>query len=95
MQYHVDAAQIATAAARTGHTAQTIRTEAAAMMAQLVDLDAAWGGTAASAFGGVREQWRGAQMQVEAALEAISQALSHAAQSYEEAETAASRLFAR
>ncbi len=95
MQFHVDAAQIGAAAARTSQSSQTIRSEVAAMMAHLTDLDAAWSGAAASAFGGVREQWRGAQVQVETALDAIAQALTYAAQSYEEAEATASRLFAR
>lgn len=95
MQFHVDAGQVAGAAARTAQSAQTIRTEVAAMMAHLIELDSSWSGAAASAFAGTREQWRQAQLHVDAALESIQQALGVAAQSYEDAESAATRLFAR
>ncbi|WP_062288472.1 WXG100 family type VII secretion target [Demequina phytophila] len=95
MQYHVDAAEVSSASARAGRSAEAIRAEVAGLMAQLVALDATWQGSAASAFADAREQWRGAQAHVESALDAITGALAHAAQSYEEAEATASRLFAR
>ncbi len=95
MQYHVDAAEVSAASARTARSADAIRGEVAALMSELVRLDATWQGGAAAAFGDVREQWRGAQAHVEQALDAITQALGHAARSYEEAEATASRLFAR
>ncbi|MDN4477504.1 WXG100 family type VII secretion target [Demequina sp. SYSU T00039] len=95
MQFHVDAAEVAAAAARTAHTADAIRGETAAMLAHLTALEGSWQGSAAAAFGDVREQWRAAQVQVEAALDAITQALGAAARSYEDAEATATRLFAR
>ncbi|SEJ38246.1 WXG100 family type VII secretion target [Demequina mangrovi] len=95
MQYHVDAAEVSAASARAARSSDAIRAEVASLMAELTRLDASWRGGAASAFGDVREQWRGAQTHVESALDAITQALAHAARSYEEAEATASRLFAR
>jgi len=95
MQYHVDAAEVAAVSARTAASADAIRAEVAAMMAHLASLDASWQGSAAAAFGDAREQWRGAQAHVEAALDAITGALAHAARSYEDAEATAARLFAR
>ena len=95
MQYHVDAAQVSAASARAAASADAIRGEVAAMMGHLLALDSSWQGAAAAAFGDAREQWRGAQAHVEAALDAITTALAHAARSYEEAEATASRLFAR
>ncbi|WP_062379628.1 WXG100 family type VII secretion target [Demequina pelophila] len=95
MRYHVDAAELASASARAGQSAAAIRAEVAGMMAQLVALEGAWQGSAAMAFAGVRDQWQGAQLHVEEALDAITSALAVAAQSYEEAETHATRLFGR
>ncbi len=95
MQYHVDASEVSAVSARAAISANTIRAEVAALMAELVRLDGTWQGGAAAAFADVREQWRGAQTHVEHALDAITQALAHAARSYEEAESTASRLFAR
>ncbi|WP_062387678.1 WXG100 family type VII secretion target [Demequina iriomotensis] len=95
MQYHVDAAEVSAASARAARTADAIRAEVASLMAELTSLDSTWRGGAASAFGDVRERWRGAQAHVESALDAITQALGNAARSYEEAEATASRLFSR
>ena len=95
MQFHVDAAEVSAASARTTHTASAIRQESAAMLAHLTTLEGSWQGSAATAFADVREQWRAAQVQVEAALDAIAQALGQAARSYEEAESAATHLFSR
>lgn len=95
MQFHVDAAEVAAASARTAQTAGALRAEAAAMLAHLAALEGSWQGSAATAFADVREQWRAAQIQVEAALDAITQALGTAARSYEDAESTATRLFAR
>ncbi|WP_062317958.1 WXG100 family type VII secretion target [Demequina maris] len=95
MHYHVDAAEVSAASARAGRSADAIRAEVAALMAELIALDSTWQGSAAAAFADVREQWRGAQTHVESALDAITTALAHAARSYEEAEATASRLFAR
>lgn len=95
MQFHVDAAEVTAASARTAQTAGAIRAESAAMLAHLTALEGSWQGSAALAFADVREQWRAAQAQVEAALDAIAQALGAAARSYEDAETAVTGYFAR
>ena len=50
-------------------------------------------GAAPAAFAGTVAQWRGAQAQVEGALDTIQSALSAAARTYTEAETAAVRMF--
>ncbi len=95
MQYHVDAAEVAAASARAAQSADTIRAEAAAMLAHLSSLEGSWQGSAAHAFTEVREQWRAAQVHVESALDSISRALGQAARSYEEAELNAARMFGR
>ena len=91
--YHVDAAEVASASALASRSGDAIRAEVAAMMGHLTALQGSWQGGAASAFAGVLEQWRGAQVQVEQALDALTLALSQAAQEYQSAEDSAARLF--
>ncbi len=92
-RYHVDAAEVASASALASGSASTIRSEVAAMMGHLTALEGSWQGGAAAAFTGVLEQWRGAQVQVEEALDALTHALSQAAEQYQTAEDTAARLF--
>ena len=92
-RFHVDAAEVAQASALAQRSGDTIRTEVAAMLGHLTALEGTWQGGAAAAFAGVLDQWRGAQAQVESALDALSTALSQAASTYEEAEDAATRMF--
>lgn len=92
-RYHVDAAEVASASALASRSSDTIRSEVAAMMGHLTALESSWQGGAAVAFTGVLEQWRGTQAQVEQALDSLSLALSQAADQYQSAEDAASRLF--
>lgn len=94
-QYHVDSAQVASASALAGQSAQTIRGEVAAMLAHLRALESSWQGGAAVAFAGIVEQWHGTQMQVETSLEEITRALAQAAEQYRVAEDNATRMFAR
>lgn len=94
MRYEVDSAQVAQAAGAARVSSAAIHTEVNAMLRHLTDLQASWRGGAASSFEGVLGQWRATQLQVEAALESISQALDAAAQQYADAEQAATRLFA-
>ena len=63
------------------------------MVAHRGALEGTWQGGAATAFTGVLEQWRGAQAQVEHALDSLSIALSQAAEQYQVAEDTAARLF--
>lgn len=92
-RYHVDAAEVASASTRAATSAETIRGEVAAMMGHLTALEGSWQGGAATAFTAVLDQWRGAQVQVEQALDALTVALSQAAEQYQSAEDAAARLF--
>ncbi len=94
-QYHVNAAEIAEAASRATASANTIRSEVAALVAQLNGLEASWQGGASHAFGALLAEWRAAQAQLEHALDSISTGLSQAASEYEFAESSAMRLFTR
>lgn len=92
-RYHVDAAEVSAASALASRSADTIRTEVASMMGHLTALESSWQGSAATSFAGVLDQWRGAQVQVEQALDALTSALARAGQEYEAAEETAARLF--
>jgi WXG100 family type VII secretion target len=94
-RFQVDAAQIARAGSQVGASATAVRTEVAAMMRHLTDLQGTWQGSAAGAFAGVLTEWSAAQRHVEQVLDQIQGALTAASQHYEEAEAQAGRLFAR
>lgn len=94
-QYHVDATQVASASSLAARSAQTIRTEVTGMLGHLRALEGSWQGGASVAFTGLIQQWHGTQLQVEAALEEITQALGQAAEHYQSAEETATRMFAR
>lgn len=91
--FHVDAEQVAAAAIAANQTADAIRSSVAAMLAELTGLEASWGGTAATSFQEVINQWQATQVQVEAALESVGTALRQASSTYGEAEAAATSLF--
>lgn len=95
MRYEVDSAQVAQAGAAAGNSVAVIRSEVAAMLRHLTDLQAGWRGGAATAFAGLLTDWSATQRQVEANLDRITAALSAAAQHYQDAEQQASRLFLR
>lgn len=92
--FYVDPGQVSLAAATADQSAAIIRAEVAKMMAFLQGLADSWGGSAATQFQGVIEQWQATQFQVEDALSSISGQLGRAASTYAEAESAASALFA-
>lgn len=94
-QYNVDAAQVANASTLAANSAEALRAEVGAMMSHLTALEGSWQGGAASAFTGLLQEWRAAQVQVESALDNITVALGQAAQQYQSAEDNASRLFVR
>jgi len=94
MLYHVDADEVATAAARAGQSGETIRAEVASLVGSLQALEGTWQGQASTAFAGVLAQWRAAQAQVEVALGSLTHALSAAATGYADAEATAARMFA-
>lgn len=93
-QFTVDPAAIATAAAATRTSGQTISAEVAAMMAHLTMLADSWQGAAHAQFSAVADSWRVTQAQVEANLDAIAAALDAAAAGYDDSETRALSLFA-
>lgn len=94
-QYQVDVAQLAQAATAVQQRSASIEAEVAAMHRQLADLQGVWRGAAAGAFGAVVADWSATQQRVEQSLAQIAQAMRVASQAYDEAEQAASRLFAR
>lgn len=94
MQFTVNTAEVAAASTRARASVEAIRTESAALMGHLIALQGTWTGGAATAFGAAADQWQVTQRIVEENLAAISLALDHAAASYAETESRATRLFA-
>ncbi|NCT92521.1 WXG100 family type VII secretion target [Cellulomonas sp. APG4] len=94
-RYEVDSAQVSQASAAAGRSVTAIRSEVAALLRHLTELQQVWRGSAATAFSGVVTDWSATQQRVEVSLDQITQALSAAAQTYAEAEQQASRLFVR
>lgn len=94
-RYEVDSAQVAQASSAASASVSLIRSEVAALLRHLGELQAGWHGAAAVAFGGVLADWAATQQHVEASLDQITVQLGTAAQHYAEAEQQASRLFVR
>jgi 6 kDa early secretory antigenic target len=94
-RYEVDSAQVAHAGAAVRGSTAAIRSEVAAMMRHLTDLQTSWRGGAASAFGSVVADWASTQARVEQSLDQITAALGAAATTYADAEAQAARLFGR
>ncbi|MDC4232223.1 WXG100 family type VII secretion target [Actinomyces sp. B33] len=92
--YMVDSDQVAVVAARTAATADRIRVEVQAMLAELLALQGSWTGAASLSFQECVSQWRATQVQVETALEAIGSQMGLAANAYAEAEARSVSLFA-
>lgn len=93
-KFGVDVSQVTSASATVSVSVTSIRTEVAAMMRHLQELQNTWTGSAALAFSGVVSQWQTTQGQVEAGLDAITAALARTATTYDDAETSASANFA-
>ncbi len=93
-RFEVDSAQVAGAATAARASGGVIHGEVAAMLRHLSELQGTWRGGAAATFEGLIAEWRATQVQVEASLEHITQALDAAARQYADAELAATRLFA-
>ncbi|HWS59279.1 MAG TPA: WXG100 family type VII secretion target [Actinotalea sp.] len=94
-RYEVDSAQVAQAGAAAGASVAAIRSEVAALLRHLTDLQGGWHGGAATAFGAVLADWSATQHRVESSLDQITAALGAAAQHYADAEQQAARLFWR
>ena len=92
-RFEVDSAQVQTASAKVSASTTAIRSEVAAMMRHLTELQGTWQGSAATAFNGVMTDWSRTQRRVEQSLDQVTKALNTAAKSYAEAEQHAARLF--
>lgn len=74
-------------------TMERLQSESTTLMAQLTQLQSSWVGTASNAFQGCVEQWRGAALHVEQALESIGGSLGSAATQYADADQYSASLF--
>jgi WXG100 family type VII secretion target len=74
-------------------TMERLRSDSTTLMAQLTQLESSWSGAASVAFQSCAQQWRGAQLHVEQALESISTALGGAATQYADADQYSASLF--
>ena len=92
-RFEVDSAQVQAAGAKVSASTTAIRSEVAAMMRHLTELQGSWQGSAAAAFAGVMTDWSRTQQRVEQSLDQVTKALQNAAKSYAEAEQHAARLF--
>lgn len=84
--FSVDSDAVFAATTGVRATADRVRAETHAMLAQLTGLQSQWTGAASLAFSGVIDQWQAANLQVEEALQAIGTALETAARQYADAE---------
>ncbi|KRB38896.1 UNVERIFIED_CONTAM: WXG100 family type VII secretion target [Microbacterium sp. SLM126] len=91
--YSVDSDAVLAATAGVRGTIERLQAESNAMMAQLMQLQSTWTGSASVAFHTVTDQWRSTQRQVEETLSGISVALAAAGRQYAEAELATTSLF--
>lgn len=91
--FTVDTEAVGAAQSSTLATMERVRAESATLMAQLTQLQSSWVGTASSAFQACAEQWRGAQVHVEQALESIGTSLGSAATQYADADQYSASLF--
>lgn len=91
--FQVDSEAVEQAATAARLTIEQIQNEVARLHSQLSALDGQWTGTAAAAFHGVVERWRGTQRQVEENLGEISRALSVAGTQYADIERANASMF--
>lgn len=93
--FQVDVARVATAATKVTTCGTTLRAEAQAMVAHLVELGEVWQGGAASGFASVLAEWDAARQNLELALDSIGHALASTATTYEDAEASVQGFFAR
>ena len=93
-RYEVDSTQVAAASAAVQTSVQELGGEVDRMMRHLLELQATWKGSAATSFQHVVTDWRATQERVRATLEEIQRALAVAGRQYEDAESAATRMFA-
>ena len=88
-QYQVDSEQIQSSSAAVRSSIEQIRQAVQGMYANLEGLNSVWSGSASAQFAGVIRQWRAAQQQMDASLEAIGMSLTQASNVYADAEAQA------
>jgi len=93
--YQVDSEAVLAQASAARNTVDRVQSEAAALSAQLEQLQASWSGTASTAFRTVVAEWRASQQRVDESLGALGAALAQAGQQYAEIEQQNARLFMR
>lgn len=89
----VDTEAVAAAQSAAIATMERIRSESSVLMSQLTQLQSSWVGIASTAFQNCAEEWRGAQLHVEQALESIGTSLGSAATQYADADQFSASLF--
>lgn len=94
-RFEVDSVQVQAASGATMASVGVLSAEVDRLSRHLLELQNCWRGQAAGQFQLVAENWRATQEQVKASLEQISQALALAASTYDDAEAANLRMFAR
>ncbi|WP_026937269.1 WXG100 family type VII secretion target [Gulosibacter molinativorax] len=93
-KFTVDSDFMATTMATAYSDIDAVQTHTSQLTTTLTTLESSWSGQASVAFQGAVEQWRGAQSQVEEAIQSINQALGAAADYYGTTESDIIRLFA-
>lgn len=91
--FSVDTQAVADTAARARTRIATIQAEVDGMHGDIALLQSSWTGAASDSMAACAADWRLTALQVQASLDAISQALGSSALSYDEAESANSGRF--
>lgn len=85
--FSVDTQAVTATAARTRARIATIQSEVDAMNGDIGALQASWSGSASASMAACAADWHVTQLQVQASLDAISQALDASALAYDDAES--------
>lgn len=93
MQYHVDSEAVSSQAAAIKATIGRLEAESNSLKSQLTQLEASWGGQAATAFQAIAAAWYATHQRMEEDLGSIAGALTHAGRQYADIEQANARLF--
>ncbi|MEY4293970.1 MAG: hypothetical protein RIR29_620 [Actinomycetota bacterium] len=93
-QFQVDSEQVLAANSAIQSTIGRVQTDIEALHAQLQSLQDSWRGLAANQFQELAIRWHGTATAVQSQLGELGQALTLAAQQYDEIENANVRLFA-
>jgi early secretory antigenic target protein ESAT-6 len=91
--FHVDSDAVAHTSSTASASITRIQAEVAALHSQLSNLQGSWTGAAASAFQAVVSEWHLTAQRVDENLTSIQQALTHAANTYQDIEAATARMF--